>query len=62
MKRMKTAALLPNLADRDSRDKWESKGALDTQARAMQQVARNPAAQEFGCLCPGGGCPHPGAI
>jgi trimethylamine--corrinoid protein Co-methyltransferase len=38
MKRMKTAALLPNLADRDSRDKWESKGALDTQARAMRQV------------------------
>ena len=39
MKRMKTTALLPTLADRDSRDKWESKGALDTQARAMQQVA-----------------------
>jgi trimethylamine--corrinoid protein Co-methyltransferase len=38
MKRMKSTALLPNLADRDSRDKWESKGALDTQARAMQHV------------------------
>jgi trimethylamine--corrinoid protein Co-methyltransferase len=38
MKRMKTTGLLPNLADRDSRDKWESKGALDTQARAMNQA------------------------
>jgi trimethylamine--corrinoid protein Co-methyltransferase len=38
MKRMKTTALFPILADRDSRDKWESKGAFDTQARAMQQV------------------------
>ena len=38
MKRMKTTALLPNLSDRDSRDKWEGKGALDTQARAMLKV------------------------
>ncbi len=38
MKRMKTTALFPILADRDSRDKWESKGAFDTQARAKQQV------------------------
>jgi trimethylamine--corrinoid protein Co-methyltransferase len=38
MKRMKTTALLPNLADRDPRDKWEGKGAFDTQARAMQKV------------------------
>ncbi len=38
MKRMKTVALLPDLADRDSRDKWESKGALDTQARAAREV------------------------
>jgi trimethylamine--corrinoid protein Co-methyltransferase len=38
IKRMKTTALLPKLADRDSRDGWESKGALDTQARAMLRV------------------------
>ncbi len=38
MKRMKTTALFPILADRDPRDKWESKGAFDTQARAKQQV------------------------
>ena len=38
VKCMKTTALLPKLADRDSRDGWESKGALDTHARAMSRV------------------------
>jgi trimethylamine--corrinoid protein Co-methyltransferase len=38
MKRMKTTALLPTLADRDARDKWEGKGALDTQARALRRA------------------------
>ena len=38
MKRMKTTAFLPKLADRDSRDKWTGNGALDTQARAMMLV------------------------
>jgi len=38
VKRMKTVALLPKLADRDAREAWESKGALDTQARAMRRV------------------------
>jgi len=38
IKRMKTTALLPKLADRDSRDSWEKKGALDTHARAMRRV------------------------
>ena len=38
VKRMKTTALLPKLADRDTRSTWESKGALDTQARAMLRV------------------------
>jgi trimethylamine--corrinoid protein Co-methyltransferase len=37
-KRMKTEALLPRLADRETRDIWEKKGSLDTQARAMQRV------------------------
>jgi trimethylamine--corrinoid protein Co-methyltransferase len=38
VKRMKTEALLPQIADRDTREGWEKKGALDTQARAMQRV------------------------
>jgi trimethylamine--corrinoid protein Co-methyltransferase len=35
---MKTVALLPTIADRESRDAWAQKGALDSQARAMQRV------------------------
>ena len=35
---MKTVALLPTIADRESREGWEKKGALDSQARAMQRV------------------------
>jgi trimethylamine--corrinoid protein Co-methyltransferase len=38
LKRMRTTALLPEIADRDTRDQWEEKGALDSQARAMQRV------------------------
>ena len=38
MKRMKTEALLTRLADRDSREAWEKRGAQDTHARAMQRV------------------------
>jgi len=38
VKRMKTTALLTTLADRNARAQWESKGALDTQARALQRV------------------------
>jgi trimethylamine--corrinoid protein Co-methyltransferase len=38
LKRMRTTALLPKIADRDSREQWEEKGALDSQARAMQRV------------------------
>jgi trimethylamine--corrinoid protein Co-methyltransferase len=38
MKRMKSTALLPSLADRNARAQWEAKGALDTQARAMRRV------------------------
>jgi trimethylamine--corrinoid protein Co-methyltransferase len=38
VKRMKTSALLPPLADRNARAQWEGKGALDTQARAMLRV------------------------
>jgi trimethylamine--corrinoid protein Co-methyltransferase len=37
-KRMKSEALLPRLAEREAREVWEKKGALDTQARAMQRV------------------------
>jgi len=38
VKRMKTEALLPQIADRDAREGWEKKGALDAQARAMQRA------------------------
>lgn len=38
MKRMKSVGLLPALADRNARAQWESKGSLDTYARAQQRV------------------------
>ena len=38
MKRMKNAALLTTLSDRNARAQWEGKGSLDTHARAMQRV------------------------
>jgi trimethylamine--corrinoid protein Co-methyltransferase len=38
MKRMKTAALLTKLADRDARTIWEKKGSPDTHTRAMTRV------------------------
>jgi trimethylamine--corrinoid protein Co-methyltransferase len=38
VKRMKSTALLTTLADRNARAQWESKGAQDTQARAMARV------------------------
>jgi trimethylamine--corrinoid protein Co-methyltransferase len=38
LKRMRTTALLPEIADRNPRQQWEEKGALDTHARAMQRV------------------------
>jgi len=37
-KRMKSEALLPRLADREARETWEKKGALDTNARAMKRA------------------------
>jgi len=38
LKRIRTAALLPEIADRRPRDQWQARGALDAQARAMQRV------------------------
>ncbi len=38
MEFMRTAALLPKMAERDTRDEWESKGQLNIHDRAMQQV------------------------
>jgi trimethylamine--corrinoid protein Co-methyltransferase len=38
IKRMKSEALLPRLADREAREVWEKKGSLDTHARAMLRV------------------------
>src|SRR5512135_2108188 len=38
VKRMKSAALLTTLSDRNARVQWEGKGSLDTQARAMRRA------------------------
>lgn len=38
LKGMRTTALLPTIADRDTRDLWQEKGALDTHARAMRRA------------------------
>ncbi len=50
VKRMKSAGLLTTLSDRNARVQWESKGSLDTHARAMQRVReilKRPAAASF---------------
>ncbi len=38
LKRMKTEALLPRLADREAREAWEKKGSPDTATRAKHRV------------------------
>jgi trimethylamine--corrinoid protein Co-methyltransferase len=38
LKRMKSEALLPRLADREAREVWEKKGSPDTHAHAMLRV------------------------
>ena len=38
LKRMRTTALLPEIADRNPRQRWEEEGGLDSHARAMQRV------------------------
>jgi trimethylamine--corrinoid protein Co-methyltransferase len=38
MERMKTEAILPLVADRDTRLTWEEKGAMDAHAHAMQRA------------------------
>jgi len=38
LKRMRTTALLPEIADRSPRQQWEERGALDAHARAMRRV------------------------
>jgi trimethylamine:corrinoid methyltransferase-like protein len=35
---MRTSALLPEIADRDSREVWQASGSLDAHGRAMQRV------------------------
>jgi trimethylamine--corrinoid protein Co-methyltransferase len=49
LERMKTTALLPEIADREARQQWRERGALDSQAHAMLKVRQilcrdNPAA------------------
>jgi trimethylamine--corrinoid protein Co-methyltransferase len=75
MKRMKTTALLPYVADRDMRDMWLEGGALDAHARALQRAREiltrdNPAVfgpevdarirAEFEGLVAGDAVPPPG--
>ncbi len=38
LERMKTAALLPHIADRDDRQTWQEKGALDAHTRALRRA------------------------
>jgi trimethylamine---corrinoid protein Co-methyltransferase len=38
LERMKTAALLPDVADREGRQQWIEKGSLDSQAHAMRRA------------------------
>ena len=72
---MKTASLLTRIADRNARDAWQSRGALDSQARAVQRLRQifarpNPAAfsteldgrirSEFPSLVPGDALPPEG--
>jgi trimethylamine--corrinoid protein Co-methyltransferase len=38
LKRMRTAALLPEIADRSPRPQWQASGAQDAHSRAMQRV------------------------
>ena len=38
VEQMRTCAFLPEIADRDMRQQWEERGALDAHARAMQRV------------------------
>jgi trimethylamine---corrinoid protein Co-methyltransferase len=38
LQRMKTCAVLPEIADRDPRRTWQDNGALDAQGRAMRRV------------------------
>jgi trimethylamine--corrinoid protein Co-methyltransferase len=38
IKRMKTAAILTKLSDRDTRSQWEKKGSRDVHMRAMERV------------------------
>ncbi len=35
---MRSTALLPEIADRDTRDTWDKKGAPDTQSRALRRA------------------------
>jgi trimethylamine--corrinoid protein Co-methyltransferase len=50
-KRMRSEAVLTKLSDREARESWEKRGALDTHARAMQRV-REILAQESTAIFP----------
>jgi len=46
MARMRITALLPRIADRESRRRWAEQGSLDAQARAMERVQEILAADD----------------
>ncbi len=75
LERMRTAALLPRIADREMRESWQEQGSLDAHARAMQRAREiltrdNPAVfspdvdarirTEFEGLVAGDSVPPPG--
>ena len=51
IKRMKTAAILTKLSDRDTRTQWQKKGAQEVQTRAMNRV-RNILSQKSSTVFP----------
>jgi trimethylamine--corrinoid protein Co-methyltransferase len=49
---MKTATLLPKIADRDTRVTWKARGAKDAQERAMQTLAKILRRESQACFTP----------
>jgi len=49
---MKTAALLPKIADRDTRMTWKTRGAKDAQGRAMEMLAKILRRESQACFTP----------
>ena len=52
VKNMKTTALLPYIADRDMREGWTAKGALDSQERAIRRARQILSKPNLAALAP----------